>query len=84
GLERVGRHDHFFELGGHSLLVVVMIERLRDVGIEVDVRSLFEAPTVAQLALRTHASGTMERRQASSAPRNRIPDPSAPMEEFRL
>jgi acyl carrier protein len=50
GLERVGRHDSFFELGGHSLLAVQMIVRLHETGLMIDVRDLFEAPTIVQLA----------------------------------
>ncbi|HMS86709.1 MAG TPA: condensation domain-containing protein, partial [Nitrospira sp.] len=46
----VGRHDHFFELGGHSLLVVTLIERLRQQGLIVDVRTVFTAPTLEALA----------------------------------
>ena len=49
-LDRVGRHDNFFELGGHSLLAVRVIARLRQVGLEVDVRALFATPTLAELA----------------------------------
>ena len=41
-VERVGRNDNFFELGGHSLLIVQMLERLRRVGLSVQIRRVFE------------------------------------------
>ncbi|MFS2008245.1 amino acid adenylation domain-containing protein, partial [Duganella sp. CT11-25] len=50
GVEQVGRHDHFFELGGHSLMVIGMLERLRQRGWHGDVRGVFGAPTLAELA----------------------------------
>ena len=67
-LERVGRHDHFFELGGHSLLAVNLVARLRKAGLDVDARTLFSQPTLAQLAAKT----------AAQAPRVEAPQTAIP------
>ena len=49
---RVGIHDNFFELGGHSLMITKLISRVRDsIQVELPMASVFEAPTIAELAL---------------------------------
>ncbi len=50
-LKQVNRHDNFFELGGHSLLATQMTSRIRDTfELELPLKNVFAAPTIAQLA----------------------------------
>ncbi|WP_441287561.1 amino acid adenylation domain-containing protein [Sorangium sp. KYC3313] len=75
GLDRVGVHDDFFAIGGHSLSATRAAARLRDVlGVDVGVRSLFEAPTIARLAAHIERStrGEARRAQAPLAPAPRV------------
>jgi acyl carrier protein len=52
-VDQVGIHDNFFEIGGHSLLATQVASRVRNAfGVEIGVRSIFEAATVEGLAQR--------------------------------
>jgi len=51
GFDQVGIHDNFFEIGGHSLLATQVISRVRkSFHVELPLRSLFEKPTIEELA----------------------------------
>ncbi len=51
GVDRVSARDNFFELGGHSLLAIQVISRVREkLKVELPLFSLFDAPTIQQLA----------------------------------
>jgi amino acid adenylation domain-containing protein len=52
GIEQVSINDNFFLLGGHSLLGTQLIGQIRNAfGVDLALRSLFDAPTIAELGL---------------------------------
>jgi acyl carrier protein len=52
GIDRIGVHDGFADLGGHSLVAVRIIAALRNTfGMNLPIRAIFDAPTVAELAM---------------------------------
>ncbi|MBN3764457.1 non-ribosomal peptide synthetase [Burkholderia sp. Ac-20365] len=65
-VERVGRADHFFELGGHSLAAVSVATRVSErLALDVPVRTLFEAPTLAAYAQRVAESPSVATREST-------------------
>jgi len=53
GLERVGTDDDFFGLGGHSLMATQVLSRMATAfQVDLPMRSMFDAPTIAKMAKR--------------------------------
>ncbi|WP_306359963.1 non-ribosomal peptide synthetase [Nocardia sp. CC227C] len=80
GADRIGLDDDFFARGGNSLLATKVAARLsRSLDAVVEVRALFDAPTVAGLAARLETvAGTGGRLALTVGPRSgRIPLSSA-------
>jgi len=51
-LDQVGIHDNFFNLGGHSLLATQVISRvINTFKVELPIKTLFDSPTVADMAM---------------------------------
>ena len=72
GVASIGIHDRFFDLGGHSLLAVQVASEIRDrFQIEMPVLKLFQAPTIAELAVLVEQARSSEPAEAASGCRTR-------------
>jgi len=78
GLERAGVHDHFFALGGHSLRATRLTLQIRAAfGVDLPVRAIFQAPTLAaqaeRIAALRAAGATVESHPIPRLPRETWP-----------
>ncbi|MDX2783403.1 amino acid adenylation domain-containing protein, partial [Streptomyces caniscabiei] len=74
GVERVGVDDEFFALGGTSILMIRLVHRVRDeFGVDLSLRDLFAAPTVAGVADRLTRLAPQAKRITAEERPGRIP-----------
>ena len=61
----IGNHDRFFDLGGHSLSASRVVSRvIQQFQLDIPLRSLFESPTIADMAtvITAHRGKTLDER----------------------
>ncbi len=82
GLNPIGTHDNFFELGGHSLAGARIITKINQMlGKNITVKELYQAPTIAELAvLMRHIKTTNKRRAKNSLATSAL----MPLSNFQL
>ncbi|MGL4315780.1 MAG: condensation domain-containing protein, partial [Pseudomonas sp.] len=68
GVERVGRQDHFFELGGDSIVALQVVSRIRQQGLQLAPRELFQFPCLAELAKIARQAGAEEVQEPVTGP----------------
>lgn len=79
-IKQIGIYDNFFELGGHSLLATQVISQIREVfSIDLPLRAVFEAPTVAELSESIEALSWVQQSSCHSVER-----PEENREEFEF
>lgn len=52
GMEKIGIRDNFFHIGGDSIIAIELVSVIRREGLRVSTKDIFDAPTIAQLAVR--------------------------------
>jgi phthiocerol/phenolphthiocerol synthesis type-I polyketide synthase E len=73
GIERVGRHDDFFELGGHSLLGTRVLAYIKQsIGAKLELREIFDSPTVQKMAQRIERDLAVATEPAAAEEREEI------------
>ncbi|MFK4505390.1 amino acid adenylation domain-containing protein [Bradyrhizobium daqingense] len=70
-VESIGVTDNFFDLGGHSLLAGRTMARIaRALGVSLPIKTIFEAPTIEELARQVDAAvAAKPRKPAASGPK---------------
>ncbi|MFT5756391.1 MAG: amino acid adenylation domain-containing protein [Alteromonadaceae bacterium] len=70
-VSQVGRNDNFFSLGGHSLLAIKLLDKIRQGGWQVQVKTLFSQPMLKHFASAIQCTADDK---TWDVPANRIPD----------
>ncbi|WP_441234056.1 amino acid adenylation domain-containing protein [Bradyrhizobium sp. 930_D9_N1_4] len=79
-VESLGMTDNFFDLGGHSLLAGQAMARIaRALGVSLPIKTIFEAPTIEELARRVdEAVVAKPHKPAASVPKTRLGESGLP------
>ncbi|MCL9782399.1 amino acid adenylation domain-containing protein [Vibrio sp. S4M6] len=56
-IDSLGVNDNFFRVGGDSIVSIQLVSKIREEGIAVQVKDIFEAPTISSLAKRLDSTG---------------------------